>query len=274
MRLYAPIAKLDEEQRLVLGYASTEALDSQGEIIRREAIEAALPQYMRFANIREMHQPSAVGVAEAADIDAKGLYLVAKVIDDDAWRKVKAGVYKGFSIGGRALERDAADRRVVTRLELSEISLVDRPANPEAVIDLYKREPDALGKVGARNSAADLARIQRVHDTAVELGACCGDEAKLAAEGDVAKAEALRDAALAKVAALDGELRALAATVREQGRVIERLAAMPAPPKYALEARAVEKAEDDLAKATDDAPKTPLEAIRKAHRNPIRLGLP
>ena len=66
MRFFWPIAKVDAEQRMVWGYASTEALDEQGEIVRREALEAALGTYMRFANIREMHQPSAVGVAKEA----------------------------------------------------------------------------------------------------------------------------------------------------------------------------------------------------------------
>jgi len=73
MRFYWPIAKVDAEQRMVWGYASTEALDEQGEIVKREALEAALGDYMRFANIREMHRPSAVGVAREATIYFKGL---------------------------------------------------------------------------------------------------------------------------------------------------------------------------------------------------------
>jgi aminopeptidase N len=194
-----------------------------------------------------------VGIAQAADVDDKGLYLQARVVDDEAWRKVKEGVYKGFSIGGRALQRDPQDRRVVTALELSEISLVDRPANPEAVIDLYK--------VGARNSAADLARIQRVHDTVVELGASCGEAEKHAGAADIAKFATLAD-----------EVRALAAAVARQGAMLERLAAEPAAPKYLLAAQAVAKGEDGAAR--EDEPKTPLEAIRKAQRNPMRLALP
>jgi phage head maturation protease len=106
MRIFAEITKLDAEQRMVFGYASTQALDSQGEVIQREAVEAALPDYMRFANIREMHQPSAVGVAKEADVDHRGLHIAAKVVDDEAWEKVKEGVYKGFSIGGRVTQRD------------------------------------------------------------------------------------------------------------------------------------------------------------------------
>jgi len=124
MKIYADIIKTDDEKRMVYGYASTEALDSQGEIVRKDAIEEALPDYMRFGNVREMHQASAVGVTKEASIDGKGLYLAAKVVDDSAWAKVKEGVYKGFSIGGKALER--LDN-VVTKLRLAEISLVDRP---------------------------------------------------------------------------------------------------------------------------------------------------
>ncbi len=138
MRFYWPIAKVDAEQRMVWGYASTEAEDDQGETVTRDALTAALDDYMRFANIREMHQPSAVGVATEAAVDDKGLYLGAKIVDGDAWQKVVEGVYKGFSIGGRVTARDPADRRLITALRLTEISVVDRPANPEAVFDCWK----------------------------------------------------------------------------------------------------------------------------------------
>jgi phage head maturation protease len=143
MRFYWPIAKFDAERRMVWGYASTEAADSDGETVRREALAAALDDYMRFANIREMHQPSAVGVAEEAAIDDKGLYLAARIVDAEAWEKVVAGVYKGFSIGGRVTARDPANRNIITGLSLTEISVVDRPANPEAVFDCWKRAAPA-----------------------------------------------------------------------------------------------------------------------------------
>ena len=185
MKLFAPIAKIDESLRLVFGYASTETLDSQGEIVRKEAIEAALPDYMRFANIREMHQPSAVGVAREAELDDKGLHLVAKIVDDEAWHKVVEGVYKGFSIGGRVTARDTDARHVITGVDLLEISLVDRPANPQAVIELFKsaeiRNPGAgsgdapIAKAGARHSREDLTRVQRMHDVAVEHAAAHQD---------------------------------------------------------------------------------------------------
>jgi len=273
MRIFVPLAKFDEEQRLAIGYASTPALDSQGEIVKREAVEAALPDYMRFANIREMHQPSAVGVAQEADLDARGLRIAAKVVDDDAWEKVKQGVYKGFSIGGRVTSRDPKDHRVITGLDLTEISLVDRPANPEAVIDVYKA---ALAKEGRRNNAADQKRIQHVHDTSVELGAHCPNTPAAAdgdAEPDAADpAKAILGGDLAKHASLAERLDALAREVAAQRTLLNKLAAEPATPKYQSAARAVDKAEDGVAKRADDEPATALDAIRKAHRNPIRVG--
>ena len=137
LTFYAPIEKTNDEQRMVYGYASTEALDSQGEVVKKEALSNAIDDYMKWANIREMHQPSAVGKTKKAQIDKKGLYIAAKIVDEGAWAKVKEGVYNGFSIGGRV---GVMKDNEITSMTLSEISLVDRPANPECKIDVYKME--------------------------------------------------------------------------------------------------------------------------------------
>ncbi len=171
LQLYWPITKIDSDQRLVYGYASTEATDSQGEIVTKEALEAALPAYMRFANIREMHLPSAVGVAREAAVDDKGLYLKAEIVDDDAWRKVREGVYKGFSIGGAVTGRHADNPKIVTGCDLTEISLVDRPANPEAVFALWKSAEDGgalLKSARARLAQKWVASDGRAFDRADE----------------------------------------------------------------------------------------------------------
>lgn len=141
--LFIPFTKSDDELRMVYGYASTGALDSQGEIVAREAIIEALPEYMKFGNIREMHQPSAVGKAHEATIDETGLFIGVKVIDESAWQKVKESVYNGFSIGGKIITKV---NDTITKLRLTEISLVDRPANPEAVFAFYKGEDMAIEK--------------------------------------------------------------------------------------------------------------------------------
>jgi HK97 family phage prohead protease len=197
MRFYWPIAKLDHEQRMVWGYASTEAEDEQGEVIRRDALAAALADYMRFANIREMHQPSAVGIAEEAAVDDKGLYLGARIVDGEAWAKVAAGVYKGFSIGGHVTARDPADRHVITGLALTEISVVDRPANPEAVFDCWKRAaatldpPPQAGEGGERSERVAAAAPRRLRALLAEL--CEALDSLASDDGDTLAALALAD---------------------------------------------------------------------------------
>ena len=137
MDFYCEIQKIDPVQRLVYGYASTGALDSQGEKVGRQAILDAFPEYMKFANVREMHQPKAVGVVKAGEVDDNGLFVCAKIVDRDAWEKVEEKVYKGFSIGGKRIEKID---NTVTKLRLTEISLVDRPANPECTFSLFKAD--------------------------------------------------------------------------------------------------------------------------------------
>jgi phage head maturation protease len=138
MRFYGTFAKVDAEERMVWGYASTEAVDIQGETILKSAIEGALDDYMEYANIREMHQLSAVGTAEEASVDDRGLYIGAKIVDDVAWGKVTSGVYKGYSVGGKVLARDPDNKKIITKILLTEISLVDRPSNPKARFDVWK----------------------------------------------------------------------------------------------------------------------------------------
>lgn len=134
---YLPISKVNDEERMVYGYASTPDLDSQGEVVELNAIKSALPNYMKFPTIREMHTTNAVGRTKSAVVDDKGLFIGAKIVDDNAWKKVKEGVFNGFSIGGRAIQMVG---NVIKELRLTEISLVDVPANKSAVITLFKND--------------------------------------------------------------------------------------------------------------------------------------
>lgn len=144
---FLPIAKIDEEKHMVWGLASDETPDAEEEITDYAATKAAVAEWQAWSNIREMHGPSAVGVAQEIVLDdaTKSLWIGVKVVDEAAWRKVKEGVYKGFSIGGKALRKvaEVVNGRLVRRIVdyiLIEISLVDRPANPSARFSLVKRE--------------------------------------------------------------------------------------------------------------------------------------
>src|SRR5207245_2505260 len=69
-------------------------------------------------------------------------HIAAKVVDPVAVKKVEEGVYQGFSIGGKVTKRSGDDSKTIEGLKLIEISLVDRPANPEALLELYKADAD------------------------------------------------------------------------------------------------------------------------------------
>jgi HK97 family phage prohead protease len=155
MRLYGSFAKIDKEQRVVAGYASTEATDAHGETILKSAIEAALDGYLEFPAVRQIHQLDAVGKTIEATVDDRGLYIECKIVDDTAWTKITEGVFMGFSVGGKILARDKDDKTVITKIRLDEISLVDRPSNPEAKIDLWKAAGAEVDPVTKANAALD-----------------------------------------------------------------------------------------------------------------------
>jgi caudovirus prohead protease len=143
-KLYAEIAKMeaqDDGTVKVWGYASSEAVDSDGEIIAAEAMKAAIPDYMKFGAVREMHGQNAAGTAIEINVEDDGrTFFGAHIVDPVAVTKVKTGVYKGFSIGGSVTARDELNKSQITGLKLTEISLVDRPANPDAVFTCFKAD--------------------------------------------------------------------------------------------------------------------------------------
>jgi hypothetical protein len=173
MRLYGALTKVEDQDDgtiKVYGVASTGARDEAGEIVLPEAMKAALPDYMKFGAIREMHGSSAAGTALNAEVDEEGRTLLcAHIVDPVAVSKVRLGVYKGFSIGGKVLARDPNDRSIITKIRLVENSLVDRPCNPDAVIDLWKaeleeaaehlREPPPPGNAEVKTLAEEMARV-------------------------------------------------------------------------------------------------------------------
>ena len=151
VRLSMPIGKVDVERRMVSGFATLDNVDRQGDIVTTESSVEAFKNFR--GNLREMHQPSAVGKIVSFKEDKyfdpsdkkfySGVYVSAYVSKgaQDAWEKVLDGTYTGFSIGGNITTWDDAydekiDKtiRVIKNYELHELSLVDNPANQFANI--------------------------------------------------------------------------------------------------------------------------------------------
>lgn len=170
-KLYAEIAKMeaqDDGTVKVWGYASSEAVDSDGEVIAAEAMKAAIPDYMKFGAVREMHGSNAAGTAIEINVEDDGrTFFGAHIVDPVAVTKVKTGVYKGFSIGGSVTARDELNKSQITGLKLTEISLVDRPANPDAVFTCFKADKpkDEEEAADKDDEPADKADETPVDDT-------------------------------------------------------------------------------------------------------------
>jgi phage head maturation protease len=144
LKLFGNISKVNENDDgtlTVSGIASSESVDSDGEIILADAIKNSIPDYMKFGALREMHQNIAAGTTLSLKVSDDGkTEIQALVVDPVSCKKVLSGTLKGFSIGGKVLKRNATKRNIIESLKLTEISLVDRPANPDAMIALYKAD--------------------------------------------------------------------------------------------------------------------------------------
>ena len=142
----------DDGFMYVKGIATDDTLDLDEQICDPAWLKAAMPKWMEIGNIREMHQSKAVGKATEMESRGSGFVVTAKVVDEQAAKMVDEGVYTGFSVGikGARVVKDAkAPGGRIIDGTIVEVSLVDRPANPSAVIEIAKSVKGELVKGAA-----------------------------------------------------------------------------------------------------------------------------
>ena len=290
-----PITKVDAARRLVYGVATAEVADRAGEVCdyastkplyeKWSAAISASTGGKSLGNLRAMHGNVAAGKVTTLTFNdaAKQIEICAKVVDDAEWGKVAEGVYTGFSQGGTYARRwtDEAGAKRYTA-DPHEISLVDLPCLAQARFEMIKADgshewrsfqeaargterakpsepapPEPVDKVGARNSAADQARIQAMHDTAVDLGATCAAHKQVSPTNPETAGQDFT-AGLDLVKADMGRLFAglgdqLAKSVADLSARLEAIERQPMPLPLAMAARAVDKVEDGLSAERVDA---------------------
>lgn len=164
---YAAITKSEKQEDgtlKVYGKATDDGLDIDSQICDESWLKKAMPDWFTTGgNIREQHSNIAAGVATDYESKADGHYITALVVDPVSVKKVETGVLKGFSIGIRSprVVRDekAANGRIIDG-QIVEVSLVDRPANPNAKLMLAKAaESGELMAVTQTATPADVARM-------------------------------------------------------------------------------------------------------------------
>jgi hypothetical protein len=143
--VYADILKYDDNgdgTLTVYGKATDDALDIDQQICDPVWLAKAMPDwFMTGGNIREQHSNIAAGVAKEYEAKSDGHYISALVVDPVSVKKVQNRVLRGFSIGIKSprvvMDKKAANGRIIDG-QIVEVSLVDRPANPNCQLVLAK----------------------------------------------------------------------------------------------------------------------------------------
>lgn len=146
---WAPITKTEEQPDgtlMVYGPAASSELDRDQQRLNAEWLDRAMPEWAQVGNIREQHDAKrAVGVGVGLTKSDDGRHhIAAHIVDDQAIKKINAKVLKGFSVGiknprvvlGKA---DAPGGEVVDG-SICEISVVDRPCNPNTLFEIAKAD--------------------------------------------------------------------------------------------------------------------------------------
>jgi hypothetical protein len=146
LHLSVPFTKVNRENRTVSGFATLDNVDQTGDVVTAEASLKAFEAFR--GNLREMHQPLAVGKVVSFKPETyydqkskefyNGVYVTSYISKgaQDTWEKVLDGTLSGFSIGGKIKDSDneinkatGESVRFIKEYDLVELSIVDSPAN-------------------------------------------------------------------------------------------------------------------------------------------------
>lgn len=140
-------SNIDVEKRIVSGWATIDNVDQEGDQVTASASAEAFANFR--GNVREMHQPIAVGSVVKFDQQTfynedgqeyKGIFVSVYISKgaEDTWQKVLDGTLSAFSINGpidmkhvekKYLQDTGNMVRVINKYKLAELSLVDSPGN-------------------------------------------------------------------------------------------------------------------------------------------------
>lgn len=147
------ISKVDKERRVVSGIATAEVPDRQGDIV---SFDGSVRAFEKWAgNVRYQHDPKRpIGKAiqwtpmPAEKAIAVDVQLSRSTDGDNALKDIEDGILRGFSIQGnitdarpivqKATDGEMKNYRLIKDYTMDELSAVDVPACPTALITLVK----------------------------------------------------------------------------------------------------------------------------------------
>ena len=130
---------LEKKDGEILGIASSEAQDRDGEVIKQTGWDLnnfeKNPVLLASHNHQSFPIGKATGIAiEDGKLMFKAVFSKATQEAKEAYALVKEGILNTFSVGFIPRDYEKDNSSVITKAELLEISLVSIPSNPEAVV--------------------------------------------------------------------------------------------------------------------------------------------
>jgi hypothetical protein len=272
LQLFARLTKVDEIRHEVTGVLAEEAPDKSGEILDYESSKPFFKAWnaefekategKSLGNVREMHQPVAVGKFVRVEYDdpAKQIVVTAKIVDRDAWQKVTEGVYTGFSIGGNYVKSWRDGEYVRYTAEPNEGSLVDNPCMYGAHFSAIKADGTTELRKFAMNST-------RERPNSNETGADMNANQSTPDLSKFAQIEAVEKLSK-RVEEQDAQIAVLSKTVENLTALLEKLLAEPEAPKVAANAVAVRKEDDRGRQSQAKRVEDPIGLIKQSHGQP------
>ncbi|WP_327088543.1 hypothetical protein OIE66_40545 [Nonomuraea sp. NBC_01738] len=126
---------------IVYGKATGPDVDLDAQICDPAWLKQAMPAWMTWGNLREMHQPIAAGIGIELAASGDDWMLKSKVVDDGTAKKIEAGALKGYSVGikdAKVVKDASAPGGRIVGGTIVEVSYVDRPCNPTATMMVAK----------------------------------------------------------------------------------------------------------------------------------------
>jgi hypothetical protein len=146
---FVPITKqekTDDGTLIVAGPATDSSLDRDYQIADPAWLDKAMPQWFTDGGgVREQHDAKkAVGVAVTYQKRDDGQHWIeAEIVDPITIKKIEKNVLRGFSFGAKGArvttDKAAAGGRIVDGT-IYEVSVVDRPANPQCMFTIAKAD--------------------------------------------------------------------------------------------------------------------------------------
>ena len=169
------------------GLVSNDALDLDQQRCDPNWLNEAIPKWFKSAgNVRVMHQPVIGGKAKSIEQSGTGWNANIKVTNKQADIDIEEGAITGLSVGiknARVEKSLTAPNGLICGGDIIEVSLVDRPANPDCVLEIAKSVGNEWTFKGVEVSDTDQLDLvvsdpsapgQDVSDQYLPCAACAG----------------------------------------------------------------------------------------------------